>query len=220
MKTLPFVLVGLLVCGSVGSVACGAAPGTHSGRIATTNEGKGAASQTRVVVVPWAPVSVGSGRRSLAIRYADAPCSAGPGQVQLQESANAITIHVWQPTTTSRKVSCSALARFPIVRVRLRQQIHGRALNGGARTLGPVPAFRTMTMKDPPKPPIRLPLVPNVVGLRTRDAVSVLAGDGLHAHVMGGNGEVISQKPTIGRVAPGTTQSAPFGGRVTLIARR
>jgi hypothetical protein len=156
----------------------------------------------------------------LTIRYRSAPCSLSGARVQLTESARTIAIRVVQAVSTAPGVSCVAMASFPTLRVRLRAPLAGRGLTGGAGVLGPVPTYRTVTRPDPPRPPILLPLVPGVVGFSVHDATNVLRGDGLRAHVEGGRGAVVAQRPRPGRLAPGTTPAKPFGGRVTLIARR
>jgi hypothetical protein len=218
MRLPRIALAAALAVGSAALVACGADSATGLDHDAAAH-GAPSAGPTKRVSVPWAPVSVGPAGRTLTIRYRSAACSVGPARVEREESARAVTIRVVQSIATSPNVSCAAVAGFPLAHVPLRHRLGGRALRGGVGTIGPVPAYRTVATLDSPHPDIRLPLVPNVVELTVKDAVHALAGDGLHAHVAGGEGEVVAQHPAAGQLAPGTSRSKPFGGVVTLVAR-
>jgi hypothetical protein len=217
MRSPKSILVAILACGFVGSGAYGlASAGTQPHGSAAAS---GDAAATKLVRVPWAPVALGGGGRLLTIRYRSAPCSVAGGRVELTPSAGRIAIRVVQPVTTSPGVSCTADATFPKLHVHLRSPLNGRVLAGGVGVLGPLPAFRTITVRDAPRPDVLLPLVPGVVGFRVRNALDVLRGDGLRARVQGGRGQVTAQRPRTGRLAPGTTPAHPFSGVVTLVAQ-
>jgi hypothetical protein len=209
MHRTKLMLLTVIVCGLAGSVA-----------YRLTSASAGPPASTRLVRVAWAPVSLGDGGRLLTIRYRAAPCAVAAGRIALTESSRTIAIRVVQRVASSPDVSCAAVASFPTLCARLHAPLDGRALAGGVGVLGPVPAYRAVAVPDPPHSPVRLPLVPGVVGFRLHDARDVLRGDGLRARVEGGHGEVAVQRPRPGHLAPGTTRAHPFGGVVKLTARR
>jgi hypothetical protein len=169
----------------------------------------------------WIVLEAGNQAKSLVIEYRAAPCSNGPtGRAHVHGTGSSITISVAQKISVTRNQFCDDVAYVPRLVVHLHKPIAGRTIMGEGfgwdLPRGSVD-YLTRYVPDPPDPDIGLPLAPRVVGLSVAEATAVLAREGFKAEVHGPSlGTIVSQTPTRGRLASGTTPRTLYGGVVTL----
>jgi PASTA domain len=180
-----------------------------------------AAAPGSSIVDRWTVLATARHGRFLFIRFPLDACTGGQPHVSVRETASQVSLRVVQAVTPlPTGVACADVAEVRTMKVRLPEPIDGRAIVGAIWNRSPRGGYglETRTVPDPPLPDIILPLVPDVRGLRVKDAMRVLANNGLRARTNKHAGEVIGQSPKPGRFAPGTTTKTPFGGVVTLLA--
>lgn len=180
-------------------------------------------AQTAQVRVPWIVLETGRDSRSLVIQYRAAFCHRAPGEATVRETNEAIAIRVHEQVSASvggRRRSCKLDLLTPRLVVRLAHPVAGRSIEGAGYGYPLDPgsvSYLSHGVPDTPNPTVRLPLVPRVIGLSRFDATTVLTAQGFHVQVRGaGNGEVITQDPAPGHLAPGSNHAAPYDGVVSI----
>jgi hypothetical protein len=175
---------------------------------------------TAVVSVPWEVLESGLSGRSLIVSYLASGRAAGPGRVFVDESESSIRIRVDQPVDDPNSDAADRVARTrmlhtPIVEVQLGSPVGGRRIEGEGRAVRP---FRSGYLFQPGQGTLQLPAVPRVIGLAPADALTVLAGQGFDAEVVGDGPEIHEQDPRRGGVTR-NNQAAVYdtGPRLTLI---
>lgn len=208
---------------AVGVVALAGGLTTGCGGSATAPAGHAVAA-SREASDDWIVLEAGPGARSLVIEHLTPTCRIGLARALVRETRATVAIRILQRVATpAHRNGCLQDAVSPRLTVRLRSPIGGRRILGEGLPrplgLGSV-AYLTRSMADPPHPAIALPLVPNVVGLATPEAIEVLAREGFRIDVVGDeHGVVLRQSPTRAHSAPGSHASSPYTGTVTITAR-
>ena len=167
------------------------------------------AVEVEALHVPWEVLEVGPSGRSLVVSYLSSN-HAGRARVILSETSLAIGIRVEQSAAPqadpTRRVARTLKRHTPIVDVQLAALIGGRPIGGEGLAAGSFRSFGYLWQPGPGT--LRLPAVPNVIGLAPRDALIVLSAQGFDAMVAGDGPEIVEQRPPRGQVARNNSADA------------